>query len=543
MKFPFFEQVGNLLQKPLPPLKDGQFVLQSLPREEMIVQPPIILDKERESESVQSNIPPDTAVAGDKSDAQTVLEPPKKQNNDVIPEEDFPFPQKGDVFQDATSGDRIAVGTIAKTKGGKPQIYYTRTDIHGIEKNRRAQGEKKHLENFRVLVAGMEKTDPIKEQYPEFYALYEGEMMKLENAFIREFEASRTMIESWNAFVDEEYGPYLSGEIDDPEKKKEGEEILQQSQSIHEKIETIGEEWNKLDDHIVEQGRQGFLLFAELHALEASLPDYALELKISELKSLENEQGDDKPDIELVEKGYQKVLLDRKVDALKKKCEQSTIAFSGDIADDAPSPPEFVRQVDEWAQSVDEHSSSAEIMEVWEKLDAFEKRIFLGKKDKNDGGIGEDDESIGGRVKQISPKKSGYTEQKTEEGKKKFDTKKPKRGKQIIFQDESEQIVSSMQNNSVESEERSYETLYQSLGHDDKEIFSEEQRLADALRDGLNDIRDQIGVESIIEHKEKIITAFSQKFVDGLEKFSWTASEKNLFSNTFVRKCVEEFVK
>lgn len=542
MKFPFFEQLGSLLHKPLPPLKDGQFALQSLPREEMIVRPPTTLGKETEPDSIQSNTPPETIVTGDEPNIQSVAEP-KKQEKDVVSEKIFPFPQKGDVFQDATNGDRIVVGTIAKTKGGEPQIYYTRTDIHGIEKDKGKQGEKKHRENFRVVVAGMEKTDPIKEQYPEFYALYEKEMTKLDNAFAREFEASRTMIESWDAFIDEEYGPCFSGEVDDPEKKKEGEEILQQSRSIHEKIESIGEKWNKLDDHIVEQGRQEFLLLAELHALEASLSDYALELKISELKSLEDEQGIDKPDVELIEKGYQKVLLDRKVDVLKKRCKQATISFNGNIADDAPSPSEFVRQVDEWAQSVGEYSSSTEIREVWEKLDAFEKKIFLEKKEKNDGGTREEDGSIGGRVKQISPKKSGYIEQKTEEGKKKSSKSKPKRGKQIIPEYDGEQIISSTQNNGVESEERSYETLFQNLGRDNKEISSEEQRLEDALGDGLTDIGNQIGIESMIEHKEEIVRVFSQRIVDGLEKFSWTLSEKNLFANTFVRKCVEEFVK
>lgn len=598
----------------------------------------------------KSSLSSETITGASKQEAQKSTKKTIQSKKNTVLEKNISLPHKGDVFEDTTNGDRIVVGTIIHSKGEDPQIYYTKTNSRGVEYEKGKTGQKKFLENFRVLVSGMTKTDPIKEQYPAFYALYEEEITKLNTAFLCEFEATKTAMNSWLVFINDEYGDSFSEKLNDPAKKKEGEKMVKDYEAIKEKIETIGRKWNELDDRIVGQGRQEFLLFADLRALESVLPDYVLELKISELKLLEEANGSKKPNFELVETGYQKALLDRKVLELKNRYEKARQSFDSDITEDAPHPPEFFRQIDEWMQSADDHSSSEEIKEVLEKLDAFEKKIFLDKKKKRHTTTEEDNGSIGGRVKQGKEKRTQKKEKEIDNHRgKKSDTvrkstdvrlknssevsegdslvpaeeqdEKAREQKQTAyktkqkidevirdkkrlakrmledlenagkiskkkFQDhigllddlqrDSQKLVSDVNiaglqailkkvkgvelkvddpvtakknteapvsPGSEKPKQKTYEDLYQSLGRDENEIAFEKQKMEDALRDGFIHIRNQIEVQGMITYKEKIVTAFSQKFLDLFAQPSWTSSEKKLFFSTFVEKYFEKFIQ
>lgn len=291
----------------------------------------------------------------------------------------FPFPQKGDVFQDVISGDRVVVEEIVRIKGEKPLIYFTETNTHGIEKKKKKKMSSMQFENFRVLVNGMEKTDPIKEEHPDFYAEYEKQMEKAVNAFTREAYSTSVAMEAWEEYIEEEYGSFLRGESKDPEKEKMAQEELEHLQQVEKIIDTIVKKWNTIDRYIVEQGRQDLILLTEIHAVEALLPDYVLELKVSELRRLEEQQGSDKPDIELVEKGYQRILLNRKVEAIGKKYKHFVDGNIG-VAQDMPILDAFVNQINVLFASVTDVSSLEDIKGVLSEIVEIEKQMFVKKK-------------------------------------------------------------------------------------------------------------------------------------------------------------------
>lgn len=113
----------------------------------------------------------------------------------------------------------------------------------------------------------------------ESHGTYDEAMEKTSGAYIREFETSQDALESWYEHIETEYGPYLHGATEDAEKKREGKMALEQYSLLHDKLETIGNGWNTLDDRIVDNGRRKAALLAELRAFESEMPENVREAK------------------------------------------------------------------------------------------------------------------------------------------------------------------------------------------------------------------------------------------------------------------------
>ncbi|MFZ2299506.1 MAG: hypothetical protein WAW00_00010 [Candidatus Moraniibacteriota bacterium] len=112
----------------------------------------------------------------------------------------------------------------------------------------------------------------------ESHGTYDEAMEKTARAYIREFEASEDALESWGEHIGAEYGSSLPDDTEAMEQKSDGQETAAYH-ALSGKIGEIGNEWNMLDDRIVENGRRRVGLLAELRALESQMPEHVLALK------------------------------------------------------------------------------------------------------------------------------------------------------------------------------------------------------------------------------------------------------------------------
>ncbi|MEI8096659.1 MAG: hypothetical protein WCG73_00980 [Candidatus Moraniibacteriota bacterium] len=392
------------------------------------------------------------------------------------------LPQKGDVFQAGANGDRIVVDGVEK-RDGVWGVLYSETSPSGKLK----KGGKifwKVPKSFNVMVDSkeMQKNDPLKESQPEFYAIYNEQMEKVVSAFLREFEASCKMIDAWGDYIEKGYGVFLRDEKKEKGKKKEAEDVLKQFQFIEEEVEKLGKTWNALDMSKVDQGRQGIRLLTEIRALEKQLPDFALELKHSGLELLKEKDGADEPDVELVEKEYQKILLNRKVEEVKKKYDQF-VDGNTVTAQDMPELNDFANQINDLFDLVVDSSSSEDIKKVLTEIESIEEQMFARKKEQGDGnGMGENG-FVGGFVKR---KNKTRKENGNGHGKKgNLGNQRFTRSKGRIGTDEEESLVSSgailqaEQGGQVISQEQR-QTAFKTMQKIDK-MIREKKRLATSV--------------------------------------------------------------
>ncbi|MEK9151004.1 MAG: hypothetical protein AAB547_00040 [Patescibacteria group bacterium] len=300
-----------------------------------------------------------------------LVRPEKK----IRPEEQTEKFQRGDIFENPQSGGRIVVERVEK-EDGDIVVFYTEASPDGSVKNDR-RVMRKPLENFRVLIGveGMEAVDQIKEKYPEFYRVYEEEMEKVARAFIREYEASSDAVEGWGESIEKEYGSGIRGEAGDRDTSGEEKELSAHLDILRQKIEAIGNAWNVLDDRFVRGGWQRIRLLAEIRALASKMPENVLRLKEEVLGELEKKYASEEPDVELVERGYFNILLDKKAEHLQRKYD---LARAGKIAlvKNMPSASHFADEVDGLLASINRQSSSQDMKKVLERLGMLEKRMF-----------------------------------------------------------------------------------------------------------------------------------------------------------------------
>ena len=196
------------------------------------------------------------------------------------------LPRKGQEFDNHIGGGKLVVERVEKGDEGWA-VYYTEVTPDGVSKHKNIKS--KPLENFLVLT----RTAPVQKDRRQHVVVesrgtYDEAMEKTARAFNREFEASEDALESWGEHIGAEYGSHLSDDTEAMEQKNEGQEIATYH-ALSGKINEIGNEWNTLDDRVVENGRRRIGLLAELRALESQMPEEALELKKEALEKLDME--------------------------------------------------------------------------------------------------------------------------------------------------------------------------------------------------------------------------------------------------------------
>lgn len=469
------------------------------------------------------------------------------------------FPQKGDVFQNVTNGDRIVVETIAKIKGEEPWIYYRETDVHEQEKIKRDSMLKMQFENFSVLVRGMKKVDsvrvdPIKKEHPKFYAMYEEQMKKLESIFSWEIETVTGALNEWSDSFDEETDTERYNELAD------------RYSQLFEKLTEISEKWNKIKDSlVVTRGLKKIELFLELRSflLDERIPE---DIRTDIIK-LRAENIDYEPNVELVEKEYQRILLDKKIEETKNKYNWF-INDRSTTEQDISTVDVFADQINVLFASVSDTSSSEDIEEVLDEIVTIEKRMFEKKGAGNGRGRNEN-ASTGGSVpeKGRQPIRGNGYGQQIRDNEERHKKNKPYRvsAKRMIVSPTGENGVEfkgeefTAPKKAVEipvdpvvfeqqdQERRMYNEFCRKLGNNDREIASEEKGLQEIVRAGLMSIETTAGTNSVIQfvnkYKEALEEAFSRQVVVGLSLFFWTSSEKELFAKILVKRYLEDFVK
>lgn len=320
------------------------------------------------------------------------------------------FPRKGDIFENPKTGGKIEVEGITEEKGEK-DISFTEYNPEGVilHDKRVVQKPKKNFD-VAVGVKGMERIDPIKEQHPEFYAKYEGEMAKTEFAFTWESVKIRMRMDRWEETVENIPG----------NKSGKKSDLIRLHQLII-KIEDAIAKFNELDDRQVNDGRKKMQLFVEMRAFGTEIPsDIQLgdeELKEAlmkeygaseeELKTLEKEHGSEEPNIQLVEEGYQKIIykktierLNKRADQLQKKYDNALVRRGVSFAGGALPATEFGKRVNALFHSINEQSSEKETEKVFADLDELEGQMFE-ERDEADGNGGREKRRKGKLMRKI----------------------------------------------------------------------------------------------------------------------------------------------
>lgn len=322
--------------------------------------------------------------------------------------------RKGDIFENTTNGDSVSVEG-EEIRQDMPGIRYTETYPGGALKN----GGKtmwKPIEGFRVFVRGeeMKKSDPIKKKYPEFYAMYEEQIKKLESTFVWEIEAVTDALNEWSASFDKETDT------------KRYNQLIEQYEQLFEQVEGMREEWNGIKDSlVVTRGLKKIELFSRLRSFlsDARIPE-DIRNDIVESRA---ERIDYEPDVELVERGYQTILLERKKEEIAGRYNM-IVDSNTVVAQDMPILDNFLKQINTLYLSMNEESSSEDIRKTIDEISVIERQMFV-RKNKNNT---ENGEAVGGLVREKPKKKrlsqkQEYKEKKTEDegGKKKYVRNRP----------------------------------------------------------------------------------------------------------------------
>lgn len=313
------------------------------------------------------------AIPENKTASATVTTEPKGKKESL--------PRRMDIFENP-EGKRRVVQRIEKDG----TVVYAEELTKDVPAKKGAYLSRAPLRNFRVSahVEGMERIDPIKEKHPEFYAEYEEGMEKLAEAFVREFAAVTEQVDTWSESL-----------------KEDGDRDLYDR--LYESIERIGNEWNRLDDRFVEQGRRRIQLFAEFRLLEEKAEE-AVKGDIEKLR--EGYATENYAELaKQVENGCRKISFEeteKRLNEIAKRIQEkydSALVGKIPIADDALSAMEFGKRVNSLLTSINAQSSPEETEKVFAALDELEKQTFVERNRYGNGKNGRNGEDRGGFVK------------------------------------------------------------------------------------------------------------------------------------------------
>jgi len=346
------------------------------------------------------------------------------------------YPLKGDVFENSAGGKIKVEGVDANDEG--IVLPFTEYNSQGVIIPGKKE-QRKQLRNFNVTlgVKGMKKTDPLQEEHSKFYRAYEKEMLKTEDAFVREFEACRKMMDEWRDLIEEGYGSSFRSKAKSSKKRAVGLALLGDFQTVKTKIEAIGNEWKSLDDRFVENGRRKMQLLTNVRALteiskgepaealagmstgissgvseeitqlKELIPLDLLQLKRELVEASEQKEGAEEPRIEKLERVYRKIayrktvkLLSEIDKRLKSKYDHALagkgIAFVGDKV----AVAEFKEKATALLTSINEQSSPEVTEKVFAELNKLEQQMFVERDSRgNTRRNGKNGEEQGGFVK------------------------------------------------------------------------------------------------------------------------------------------------
>lgn len=232
-------------------------------------------------------------------------------------------------------------------------------------------------EEHRVEQEKLARLEAFKNENPDYYQKYEGEIAKLEPAFAQEFEASREAYKTWELSLKRSDGKLLKSQEESPEKAEAQARMAAMDVRFH-KMADLVEEFNNLDTRLPEDGLKGLLLLTEMRALEKEMPKNAQEKKKKVLDKQKEMYGSEEPNVELIEKGHIQVLIKRELEVLKRNCEKvrERELFMTNNFPNIGQLEDHIQSLADLADSFDDETPMAEVEKALEELRTLENMAF-----------------------------------------------------------------------------------------------------------------------------------------------------------------------